>query len=154
MKGGFVLLIALVSLLSLGAAYPTEASGQVIHITDGDTFDVEIEQSDRDLEDVIRVRPADVDCPETRGSKACQAGKDATNFTREALAGRWVYLDLDDKTGCDRYGRWVAVVYLQDNSVEGMAPAPVYPCFNRMLVDEGHAVIDDYSNNEFDPATW
>ena len=150
---GALLLLALVSLISLGAGHPTEASGQVTHVVDGDTFDVEIEQADRPLDDTIRVRPADIDCPETRGSKACQAGKAATNYTRGMLDGEWVYLDLDDKTGQDRYGRWVAVVYLQDRAGDN-APLPRGPCFNRMLVDAGHAVIDDYSNNEFDPAEW
>ncbi len=150
---GALSFIVLVSLIAVGAGHPTEASGQVVHIVDGDTFDVAIEQSDRDLEDVIRVRPADVDCPETRGSKACQAGKDATNYTREMLAGEWIYLDLDDKTGQDRYGRWVAVVYIQDRIGED-APLPRGPCFNRMLVDAGHAVVDDYTNNEFDPVEW
>ena len=96
---GALLLLALLSLIGAGAGYPTEASGQVTHVVDGDTFDIEIEQSDRPLDDTIRVRLADIDCPETRGPKACQAGKDATNYTREMLAGEWVYLDLDDKTG-------------------------------------------------------
>ena len=147
------LLLSMLLLVAAGAAHPTEASGQVVHIVDGDTFDVEVEQADRDLEDVIRIRPADIDCPETRGKKACQAGKDAANYTRALLDGEWVYLDLDDKTGQDRYGRWVAVVYLHQGK-EGHAPELVYPCFNRMLVDAGHAVIDDYSNNEFNPAEW
>ena len=25
---------------------------------------------------------------------------------------------------------------------------------NRMLVDSGNAVIEDFKNNEFDPASW
>ena len=153
MMGALILLLVLVTLTTVGDAHPTEASGQVVHIVDGDTFDVEIEQADRDLEDVIRIRLADIDCPETRGSKACQAGRDATNYTREMLAGEWIYLDLDDKTGQDRYARWVAVVYLQDRVGED-APLPRGPCFNRMLVDAGHAVIDDYTNNEFNPVEW
>ena len=150
---GALLLLALVSLISLGAGHPTEASGQVTHVVDGDTFDVEIEQADRDLEDTIRIRLADVDSPETRGRGACQAGRDATAYAEEVLDGQWIYLDLDDKTGGDRWGRWVAVVYLQDR-VGDDAPLRRGPCFNRLLVDAGHAVIDDYTNNEFDPAEW
>ena len=84
-----VLLVVLVIFISIGAGHPTEAPGQVVHIVDGDTFDVLIEQADRDLEDTIRVRLADIDCPETRGCGACQAGRDATEFTRETL-GRQV----------------------------------------------------------------
>jgi len=26
--------------------------------------------------------------------------------------------------------------------------------FNKMLVDSGHAVIEDFKNNEFDPGSW
>lgn len=29
---------------------------------------------------------------------------------------------------------------------------PVYPCFNREMVDAGHAEIVDYTNNEFNLA--
>ena len=45
------------------------------------------------------------------------------------------------------------MVYLQ-NATEGRAPEPVYPCFNRMLVDAGHAQVKDYTTNEFDPDDW
>ena len=86
-------------------------------MVDGDTFDIQIDKS--------RIRLADVDCPETRGRGACQAGRDATAFTRENLAGEWVYLNLDDKTGQDRYGLWVAVAYLLKGK-EGNASEPVY----------------------------
>ena len=54
-----LVLACLLPILTLAA--PNEASGTVTNVVDGDTFDVDIEQSDRDLEDVIRVRPADVD---------------------------------------------------------------------------------------------
>jgi endonuclease YncB( thermonuclease family) len=55
--------------------------------------------------------------------------------------------DLDDKTGKDPYDRWVAVVYI-------VTPNGDLRNFNRMLVDTGHAKIDDYKNNEFDPYSW
>ena len=48
-------------------------------------------------------------------------------------------LDLDDKTGKDQYGRWVAVCYLDGKN------------FNKQLVDAGQAVVKDFKNNEFDP---
>ena len=54
------------------------------------------------------------------------------------------FLDLDDKTGKDSFGRWVAVVYLSENNQPGRN-------FNKMLVDAGHAVIEDFKNSEFDP---
>jgi len=81
------------------------------------------------------------------GSKACEAGKEASAYTRTWLLSNYVFLDLDDKTGKDPYGRWVAVVYLSENNQPGRI-------FNKMLVDSGHAIIEDFKNNEFDPSSW
>ena len=116
---------------------------------DGDTFDIALQDYNisQVSEDVIRIRLADIDTPETRGAKACQAGKNASAYTRTWLQSNYVYLDLDDKTGKDPYGRWVAVVYLAEDGRPGRN-------FNKMLVDAGHAVIEDFKNNEFDPGSW
>jgi micrococcal nuclease len=113
-------------------------------VVDGDTFDVQLQDHDsRISEDLIRIRLADIDTPETRGSKACEAGKKASAYTRSWLLSNFVSLDLDDKTGKDEFGRWVAVCYLQDGRN-----------FNKMLVDSGHAIIKDFKNNEFNPLSW
>ncbi|MDD1751893.1 MAG: thermonuclease family protein, partial [Methanotrichaceae archaeon] len=74
-------------------------------------------------------------------------GKAATDYARSWLLNQFVYLDLGDKTGKDRYDRWVAVVYL-------VTPSGELRNFNHMLVDAGHAKIDDYEDNEFDPYSW
>jgi len=63
---------------------------------------------DRLLDDVIRVRLADIDCPETRGQNASPKGKAAAEYARSWLMSQYVYLDLDDKTGRDPFDRWVA----------------------------------------------
>jgi micrococcal nuclease len=39
------------------------------------------------------------------------------------------------------------VVYLSENNQPGRN-------FNKMLADAGHAVIEDFKNNEFDPSSW
>ena len=93
-------------------------------------------------EDLIRIRLADIDTPETRGPKACEAGKKASAYTKAWLLGRIVSLDLDDKTGKDEFGRWVAVCYLDSKN------------FNKQLVDAGQAVVKDFKNNEFNPQDW
>lgn len=130
----FILLL----LLSIAAASPDELCGHVAYVVDGDTFHLITTNGSE-----IVVRLADVDAPETRGPKACQAGKDASNFTKSWLhKGTEVCLDIDDNTGRDRYDRWVAVCYLAGKN------------FNQMLVDAGHAVVKDFKNNEFDPRTW
>jgi micrococcal nuclease len=151
MKLAFIPLMLLLTLLSLATASPDEATGRVTKVVDGDTLDVQLQDhDDRITEDLIRIRLADIDCPETRGPNACEAGKKATDYTRSWLLNNLVFLDLDDKTGKDQYGRWVAVVYLANlNGSINLSRR-----FNRMLVDSGHAVIEDFKNNEFDPQSW
>jgi len=143
-------ILALVLLLpSLAAGAPDEAYGRVIKVVDGDTFDIALQDynSSQIAEDVIRIRLADIDTPEVRGPKACEAGKVASAYTRTWLLSNYVFLDLDDKTGKDPYGRWVAVVYLAEGGKPGRN-------FNKQLVASGHAVIEDFKNNEFDPGSW
>lgn len=134
-------------LIPIVAGSPHEVYGQVTHVVDGDTFDLKVQDSDRPLDNVIRVRLADIDCPETRGPKASPEGKAATEYVRSWLLNQFAYLDLDDKMGKDPYDRWVAVVYI-------ISPNGELKNFNRMLVDSGHAKIEDFRNNEFDPYSW
>ena len=137
------LMLPLLLLIALAAGAPDEAMGRVSKVVDGDTFDVTLESHDgRISEDLIRIRLADIDTPEVRGPKACAAGKKASAYTKTWLLRRTVSLDLDDKTGKDEFGRWVAVCFLDGKN------------FNKQLVDAGHAVIKDFKNNEFDPLSW
>ena len=112
-----------------------EVSGVVTNVVDGDTFDVE---------GFGRVRLADVDSPEidTPGGKA------AKFFAETMLLGETVHLDVDDLGGKDRYGRWVAVAYVQDPETDSLVN------FNGVLVASGHAEVKDFQDNEFDPADW
>ena len=141
-----IFVLPLFLLIVLVAGTPDEAVGRVTKVIDGDTFDVQLQDSSL-YEDLIRVRLADIDCPETRGSKACEAGKNASAYTRSWLLSTYIFLDLDDKTGKDQYDRWVAVAYLSEDGVPGRN-------FNKMIVDAGHAEIKDFENNEFDPWSW
>jgi micrococcal nuclease len=136
-------------LVSLASGAPDEAYGRVVKVVDGDTFDIDLQDcnSSRIAKDVIRIRLADIDTPEVRGPKACEAGKEASAYTRTWLLSNYVFLDLDDKTGKDPYGRWVAVVYLSEDGKPGRN-------FNKMLVDADYAMIEDFKNNEFDPGSW
>jgi endonuclease YncB( thermonuclease family) len=131
------ILLAL-SLQPLVLAAPGEAIGIVTYVTDGDTFYVQIQGYDERIGN-ITVRLADVDSPAINTTE----GKDARNYTLEVLNGSIVSLDLDDKTGKDRYCRWVAVAFVEQNGTTAN--------FNKMLVDSGHACIWDFCNNEFDP---
>lgn len=130
-------ILVLAILMGCVASAPDEFHGTVIKVVDGDTFDVD---------GLGRVRLADVDCPELD----TDAGRAAANYTISWLFGRTVWLDIDDLRGRDDYGRYVCVVYLEGD--DG-APDPEMN-FNRMLVDSDHAVVKDFTDNEFDPADW
>ncbi len=71
-----------------------------------------------------------------------------TDSLRESGLPKMVHLDVDDSEGTDEYGRWICVVYLESPSGE------VGENFNRMLVEDGFAVLTDYRDNEFDPLDW
>lgn len=118
-------------------ALPDEAGGLVTHVADGDTFTVE---------GLGEVRLADINCPELDAP----GGPEAKEFTSDTLLNRQVCLDIDNKTGKDRYGRYVCVAFLPGSNV---APDQIRN-FNRMLVDSGHAIVEDNKDNEFNPADW
>ena len=135
MRKWILLLMALVFLLPLAPALPDEGRGIVIYVMDGDTISVQGYGS---------VRLADVNSPEL----TAPGGPEAKEYTRSQLLNKLVYLDLDNKTGQDRYGRKVCVVYM--SKADGSAGEN----FNRMLVDSGHAIVEDARDNEFDPMQW
>lgn len=132
----FWLLLALL-LPTTALAYPGEVKGTVAKVVDGDTIDVK---------DFGRVRLADIDCPE----KGKVGGAGAMAYATKWLLGKIVYLDVDNKTGKDDYGRYVCVVYLakRDGSLDESKN------FNRMIVDSRHGCVMDFHNNEFNPADW
>lgn len=123
-------------------AGPGEANGTVTYVVDGDTICIQIQGHDTRIGN-ITVRLADIDCPEINTNE----GPSCRNYAYRKLNGSSITLDLDDKTGKDSMGRWVAVLFLpeQDGTLVN---------FNRMLVDSKHACILDFRNNEFDPLSW
>ena len=77
-----IFVLPLLLLAALASSAPDEAMGRVSKVVDGDTFDVQLQEHDsRISEDLIRIRLADIDCPETRGPKTCEAGKKAAAYT-------------------------------------------------------------------------
>ncbi|WP_078598479.1 thermonuclease family protein [Evansella clarkii] len=107
--------------------------GVVTYVIDGDTFDVELESGV-----VERVRPILVDAPEICHASSppdCEPepfGEDATDFTRELLTGKTVYLE-QDVSERDPFDRLLFYVYLEAGSMyqelilaEGLAEVAVY----------------------------
>ncbi|KZX16796.1 thermonuclease precursor [Methanobrevibacter cuticularis] len=76
-----------------------EVKGFCDRVVDGDTLDVS---------GIGRIRLVGVDTPE-RGESGY---KEATDFVKSKCLGKSVYLDIDDKENKDKYGRVLAVVYV------------------------------------------
>ena len=139
----------LIQMLAPGHGSVSEAYGVVTNIVDGDTFDVTIEKADsRIFSSVERIRLADVNSPEMNTS----TGPAAKDFTFAVLMNKRVYLDIDDLSGSgrDAYGRLICVAYLTGIYGQPMTS----PSFNRMIVESGHARLENSTNNEFDPDDW
>ena len=132
---GSVLLASIVmaSLVPVGLAFEVDTTDSVTRVVDGDTFDTVANG---------RVRLADVDAPESD-----EPGFDEASDALEGMIGnREVYLDIDDK-GSTSFGRLICVVYVRYNSTHVLN-------VNKAMVDRGRAVVDDFTNNEFNPSTW
>ena len=110
-------------------------SGTVKRVIDGDTLVVSINNQDR------RVRMLGVDTPETvHPKKGVQPyGKEASNFTKQSLTGRRVWLEYDSSP-LDRYERHLAYIWLE-------RPAKIdessirREMFNARLLLEGYAKV-------------
>ena len=81
-------------------------TGIVTRVVDGDTADVQVDGQK------VRVRFLGVDTPETvHPNKPVQYyGKEASNFTKDYLNGKQVWLEYD-KSPTDRYNRHLAYIW-------------------------------------------
>lgn len=107
----------------LGDVSRTQA--QVTDVVDGDTIHVQI----GDKKETVRL--IGVDTPETvdpRKSVQC-FGKQASDFTKQQLSNKTVFLEKDDSQGDrDKYQRLLAYISLEDGIN-----------FNKLLIQEGYA---------------
>ncbi len=101
----------------------------VSRVVDGDTIEVSPV-----VEDVSEVRLIGVDTPEVYG-EAEPFGAEASEFTKQALSGQHVALELDAEK-IDPYGRLLAYVWLEDGGM-----------FNETLVEEGYAQVATFPPN-------
>ena len=110
-------------------------SGVVTRVVDGDTADVRVGGQNR------RVRFLGVDTPETvHPNKPVQYyGKEASNFTKESLTGKTVWLEYDSSP-TDRYNRHLAYIWTsKPRSVTESAMRN--EMFNAKLLLEGYAKV-------------
>jgi len=104
---------------------------QVLDVVDGDTLDVLIGGRQE------RVRLIGVDTPETKHPRKpveCY-GPEASQFTKETLEGRKVWLTYKPSERYDKYGRLLAYVWL---NLDG---DPELELFNEELVRGGYARV-------------
>jgi endonuclease YncB( thermonuclease family) len=146
MKALLVLLLTSVLLYSAAAA-PDEAIGRVVSVLSGDSFGIEVASGDSRVQRIDRVRLADVDSPSTLTAE----GKAAKKYASSILKNKTVYLDIDNNTlgGRNDLGQLICVVYLVDANSR-----PIWPPFNQKIVEDGHAVVNDDKNNEFNATAW
>ncbi|MDR0911469.1 MAG: thermonuclease family protein [Methanobrevibacter sp.] len=107
-----------------------DKKGNCDYVVDGDTIDVE---------GVGRIRFVGVNTPE-RGDNPGYT--DAKNFIKELCLGKTIYLDIDDKKEEDRYGRVLAVLYVDGINI------------NEALLKMGYAEIMYMPPSEFYPYDW
>lgn len=104
--------------------------GVVEYVIDGDTFDVKLNDGKTE-----RVRAILVNTPETCHKSSppdCEPdpyGIEATDFTKELLDGKTVYLETDESLR-DPYDRLLAYVYLEDGRM-----------YQELILEEGLAEI-------------
>lgn len=113
------------------AATPNGTMAKVASIQSADSFAVENGTT------IERVKLADIDSP----SSITPEGAMAKRFAEAVLKGRSVLLNTK---GRNSLGQLLCVVYLV-----GSDGRPVYPCFNRMLVDSGHGTLTNST-----PVDW
>jgi hypothetical protein len=133
-------LILLLSLLPIrvSAVYPYSVEidhvSLVDYVIDGDTFET-ITGYD--------IRLADIDAPED-GEWGYHTSR---RYLDDLILDKIVYLDIDNITVTDPYGRLICLVYIRENSTHFLN-------VNKALVTGGYADVWNFTDNEFDPACW
>jgi len=103
-------------------------------VVDGDTFHTY---------EGYTIRLADINAPEIG-----QPGYlSSVEYLELLIENKTLTLDIDSKTGTDQYGRYVCLVYIEYNSTHWLN-------VNQALIEQGYAILNNYSNNEFEPANW
>ena len=125
--------------LATGSNGEIDQTAVVNWVEDGDTFNVTSGET---------VRLADIDTPEIEEEGYYQARSYMINLLKlSTQQGKTVYLDIDDVSRTDSYGRLVCVVFIDYNSTHHMN-------VNKALIQNGYAVAWDHNNNEFNPSNW
>jgi len=131
-----LLIVAFTVTVVKADTFEIDEEGQVNQVIDGDTFY---------LKSGDKIRLADIDAPDSNDP----GYQRATDYLADLFNqyGWYVFLDVDNITGTDAYGRWICVAFVNYNVTH-------YLNVNRAMIESRNAYIDNYANNEFDPYTW
>jgi hypothetical protein len=142
-------LALLLVLVLMPAAFglPDEAVGRVVSVISGDSLGIEMLIADARTNNIDSIKLADIQAPSTVTAE----GKAAQKYALSLLKNKTVYLDINDNTTSTRneWSQLICVIYLMDSEFR-----PVWPPFNRMIVDGGHARLNDDTNDEFNSSAW
>ncbi|PAF38821.1 hypothetical protein CHH58_05195 [Terribacillus saccharophilus] len=117
-------------------AIPGDTKGTVTHVTDGDTFTVELESGEEEYVQLISVN-----APETchyNSLSNCEPepfSEEAAAFAKETLQDETVYLEQDEFDR-DQYGHMLFYVYLESTEM-----------YQSMLLREGLAEVAVHEPN-------
>ncbi len=140
-------LLLTIALIKSVAGAPDEVIGQVVSVISGDSFGIQMKTQDPRVNNVDSVKLADIEAPST----LMPSGKDARKYADSILKNKTVAIDIDDNTssGRNEWNQLICVIYLltSDNRL-------IWPPVNRIMVDSGHAVLNDNKSNEFNASTW
>lgn len=117
------------------------------HICDGDTIYVKLRGGKKE-----KVRFVGINTPEIahkEGEKSEPGGEEAKKFVMERCLKKTIFLDIDDESPVDYYGRTLALVYLP--STKNKIPRN---SLNAKLLQQGYADILYIPPSEFDPRRW
>ena len=128
-------------------AVPDEAAGRIVSVISADSMGIEMLVGDQRTRDVDSVKLADIVAPST----VTPEGKAAQKAAVLLLKNQTVYIDIDENSpgGRNEWGQLICVIYLIDSQYR-----PMWPPVNRILVDEGHAQLQENGDNEFNSSVW
>ena len=140
-------LIIFLFLIPAAWGMPDEAAGRVVSVVSGDSLGIEMIISDPRTNYIDSIKLADIAAPSTVTSE----GKAAKAYAVSLLKNKSVYLDIDDNLSQFRnqWSQLICLVYLMDENYQ-----PIWPPVNRLMVDSGHAVLDEDQGNEFNASQW
>ena len=140
-------LLILFCLLPAAWGLPYEAAGRVVSVVSGDSLGIEMLISDPRTNEIDSIKLADIDAPSTVTAE----GKAAKAYVATLLKNKTVFLDIEDNISRCRsqWGQLICLVYLRDESGQQL-----WPPVNRIMVDEGYALLDDDAGNEFNASAW